>query len=47
MEQALDRMKSLIGHAIEWGSLEQFMPEVGWMTLSVGGLLLLLLLLQC
>ena len=30
MEQALDRMKSLIGHAIEWGSLEQFMPE-GWL----------------
>ena len=30
MEQALERMKSLIGHAIEWGSLEQFIPE-GWL----------------
>ena len=29
MEQALDRMKSLIGHAITWGSLEQFLPD-GW-----------------
>ena len=30
MEQALERMKSLIGHAIEWGTLEQFMPA-GWL----------------
>ena len=30
MEQALERMKSLIGHAIEWGSLKQFIPE-GWL----------------
>jgi len=29
MEQALDRMKGLIGHAIEWGTLQQFMPD-GW-----------------
>ena len=29
MEQALDRMKSLIGRAIEWGELKQFMPD-GW-----------------
>jgi len=29
MEQALDRMKTLIGHAIEWGELEQYLPE-GW-----------------
>jgi len=29
MEQALDRMKGLIGHAIEWGSLQQFLPD-GW-----------------
>jgi segregation and condensation protein A len=29
MEQALERMKSLIGHAIEWGTLQQFLPE-GW-----------------
>lgn len=27
MEQALDRMKGLIGHAIEWGELSQFLPE--------------------
>jgi len=27
MEQALDRMKGLIGHAIEWGDLMQFLPE--------------------
>ena len=31
MEQALDRMKGLIGHAIEWGSLQQFLPD-GWQT---------------
>jgi len=29
MEQALERMKSLIGHAMEWGDLFQFLPE-GW-----------------
>ncbi len=29
MEQALERMKGLIGHAIEWGELSQFLPE-GW-----------------
>lgn len=29
MEQALDRMKGLIGFAIEWGTLAQFLPE-GW-----------------
>jgi len=29
MEQALERMKSLIGHAIEWGELAQYLPE-GW-----------------
>jgi segregation and condensation protein A len=29
MEQALDRMKGLIGHAIEWGTLQQFLPD-GW-----------------
>jgi segregation and condensation protein A len=29
MEQALDRMKSLIGHAIDWGTLQQFLPD-GW-----------------
>jgi segregation and condensation protein A len=29
MEQALERMKSLIGHAIEWGDLVQYLPE-GW-----------------
>jgi len=29
MEQALERMKALIGHAIEWGDLMQFLPE-GW-----------------
>lgn len=27
MEQALERMKGLIGHAIEWGDLEQYLPE--------------------
>jgi len=27
MEQALERMKGLIGHAIEWGELSQFLPE--------------------
>lgn len=31
MEQALERMKALIGHAIEWGTLQQFLPE-GWQT---------------
>lgn len=30
MEQALDRMKALIGHAIEWGDLSQYLPE-GWL----------------
>ncbi len=29
MEQALERMKTLIGHAIEWGTLQQFLPD-GW-----------------
>lgn len=29
MEQALDRMKTLIGHALDWGTLHQFLPE-GW-----------------
>lgn len=29
MEQALERMKSLIGQALEWGTLEQFLPD-GW-----------------
>ena len=29
MEQALDRMKTLIGHAIEWGDLMQYLPD-GW-----------------
>lgn len=29
MEQALDRMKGLIGHAMEWSSLMQFLPD-GW-----------------
>jgi len=29
MEQALDRMKTLIGHAIEWSELSQFLPD-GW-----------------
>lgn len=29
MEQALERMKGLIGQAIEWGDLAQFLP-VGW-----------------
>ena len=27
MEQALERMKGLIGEAIEWGELSQFLPE--------------------
>lgn len=27
MEQALERMKTLIGHAIEWGDLAQFLPD--------------------
>jgi len=27
MEQALERMKGLIGHAMEWGALEQYLPE--------------------
>ncbi|MEE9454254.1 MAG: ScpA family protein [Paracoccaceae bacterium] len=27
MEQALARMKGLIGHAMEWGSLVQYLPE--------------------
>ena len=29
MEQALDRMRSLIGHAIMWSDLSSFLPE-GW-----------------
>lgn len=29
MEQALTRMRTLIGHAIEWGDLNQFLPD-GW-----------------
>ncbi len=29
MEQALERMKTLIGHAIEWSDLSQFLPD-GW-----------------
>ncbi len=29
MEQALGRMRTLIGHAIEWGDLNQFLPD-GW-----------------
>lgn len=29
MEQALDRMRTLIGHAVEWGDLNQFLPD-GW-----------------
>lgn len=29
MEQALERMKGLIGHALDWGDLLQFLPE-GW-----------------
>ena len=29
MEQALGRMRGLIGYALDWGTLEQFMPE-GW-----------------
>jgi len=29
MEQALDRMKGLIGHAMEWSELSQFLPD-GW-----------------
>lgn len=29
MEQALERMKILIGHAVNWGDLEQYLPE-GW-----------------
>ena len=31
MEQALERMKGLIGHAIQWGELAQFLPEA-WRT---------------
>ena len=31
MEQALDRMKGLIGHAIDWADLSAFLPE-GWET---------------
>ncbi len=30
MEQALVRMKSLMGHAMDWADLSQFLPE-GWM----------------
>ena len=29
MEQALERMKGLIGYAIDWGTLSDFLPE-GW-----------------
>lgn len=29
MEQALERMKSLMGHAIDWADLSQFLPD-GW-----------------
>ena len=29
MEQALERMKGLIGHAMDWGTLHQFLPD-GW-----------------
>ncbi len=29
MEQALDRMRGLIGHAVDWASISQFLPE-GW-----------------
>ncbi|WP_069299448.1 segregation and condensation protein A [Neptunicoccus sediminis] len=29
MEQALERMKSLMGHALEWSDLSQFLPD-GW-----------------
>ncbi len=31
MEQALERMKTLIGHAMDWETLEAFLPE-GWGT---------------
>ena len=27
MEQALERMKGLIGHAADWGDIAQFLPE--------------------
>ena len=27
MEQALERMRGLIGHALDWGDLRQFLPE--------------------
>lgn len=29
MEQALKRMRTLIGHAVEWGDINQFLPD-GW-----------------
>jgi segregation and condensation protein A len=29
LEQALERMRTLIGHAVEWGELNQFLPD-GW-----------------
>ncbi len=29
MEQALERMKTLIGHAMDWSELSQFLPQ-GW-----------------
>ena len=29
MEQALDRMKTLMGHAMDWADLSQFLPD-GW-----------------
>ncbi len=29
MEQALERMKSLLGEAVEWGDISRFLPE-GW-----------------
>ncbi|MEM0976933.1 MAG: ScpA family protein [Pseudomonadota bacterium] len=31
MEQALERMKGLLGHAVSWSDLQQFLPE-GWQT---------------
>jgi len=29
LEHALERMRTLIGHAVEWGDLNQFLPD-GW-----------------
>lgn len=31
MEQALERMKTLMGHAMDWADLSQFLPD-GWST---------------